>query len=374
MPQNDEEKARLEKQVEHLTGQENSWTVQIESLQAEVDFGKEQLSAARAKLESLTIPTEKTAASIQASPESQDVSVQTDSLPIAENSTQTIIQTFNDAAIQTELDGAHTEPEIVSTTTSLVESMMPTSLPVTEEVQLKQTALLQSEPECSLASEDSVALQQKLADAEAQALELETQRSSLISRVHDLEVKLSDAEASASSAADVSQILDQVWKQLNEANEQNKRLQATLARQRADVDTARNQLKAEQESLSREKAEGEQMTRRNKILSIQLTELQDQLDRQSSSTSVVPKESEEQITERRQQQRRLLQRHLSTLNQKVKEKDERIEVLHNQLKDVRTRSTPGHVSREMGIILGILAAVMAWFGLYIISWIAQLGV
>jgi uncharacterized protein YlxW (UPF0749 family) len=88
----------------------------------------------------------------------------------------------------------------------------------------------------------------------------------------------------------------------------------------------------------------------------------------------VPKESEEQITERRQQQRRLLQRHLSTLNQKVKEKDERIEVLHNQLKDVRTRSTPGHVSREMGIILGILAAVMAWFGLYIISWIAQLGV
>jgi regulator of replication initiation timing len=77
---------------------------------------------------------------------------------------------------------------------------------------------------------------------------------------------------------------------------------ATLARQRADVDTARNQLKAEQESLSREKAEGEQMTRRNKILSIQLTELQDQLDRQSSSTSVVPKESEEQITERRQQQ------------------------------------------------------------------------
>lgn len=71
---------------------------------------------------------------------------------------------------------------------------------------------------------------------------------------------------------------------------------ATLSQQRSDVDAVRNQLKAEQKVSSqfvttlrypsrstiyvfprREKAEREQMTRRNRILSVQLAESQEQL-------------------------------------------------------------------------------------------------
>ena len=59
---------------------------------------------------------------------------------------------------------------------------MPTSFPVTavtEQVKMQQTALLQSEPEYSLDTEDSLGLQQQLAAAEARSLELETQRRNL---------------------------------------------------------------------------------------------------------------------------------------------------------------------------------------------------
>ncbi|XP_065829145.1 sarcolemmal membrane-associated protein-like [Oscarella lobularis] len=372
------EKEGLEKQVKTLTMAESKLAVQVESLQAEFDFAAEHLTSLKAKLETASKKPERSDISIQVEAlvsiaecqtnfQTDESSVQTSSLILSESHTQTDFEETakQDQAVQVTIE--KTVP--VRPAPKNQRSEVSLQLKPFQEDCVVQKAELQASSLPGAVSELDSDMEKGFLKAENN--QLRKQKNKLEAQLYELEKKLNEAEASTQLSSEMSDALEKVWKDLRESKEQNQKLQMTLSQQRSNEETMKNQLHTEHQQTAREKREKDELLRKNTLLSVQLAEIQGHMHKQEAQLQGRAQKSIEEgkLEEKRQKQRDSLQAHLTTMNKSIKEKQGRIEILQNQLRDLKERFRHARVSRRIAVILGIAAAIITWIVLYVLAWV-----